>query len=652
MAEKVVAPNFQALEDTYQILGELRGSRDARKYVAKRRDDGTDVVITVATPPTGGESNELSHWAADVQLLANLRHDSVARVFETRWLDNRTLAVASERVPWPTLDEALEHQERFTNPRIAVILQEVHGALQWAREQGLVHRGVTPDNVYFEPGTERIVVALSATPIPMTGPADACRDAQTIGRLAWAMLTGTPYEDAEGSPPLRELAPNLAERVIDATEEMVRCKLGDETPDILTFLGIIAAGDVLKQAEVEIAAMKEQYDEEHQAELAKCEAHRLEVEQHAAEEAARLAKEREETEARLAAQITQLSDERADFERIMMERQEQLTKIRAELETQGGELERRLAEFDTRRKEFERFRMEEQSKLTEMRRLYEMARASAKAGIPRPSDAAGLAAIAATADAAAAESVVPEELADFEGADFAMADEDEKTHRKPQEIKTIFAPLDKPLDMDAKKPSRRKWMVPAGVGAVVLAAVGAFAGIRQMNSAPTANKVTIGKSVIVPTPPRLEDNAYNLRAGFLRQKTAGGMVAPRPLMAPAPTPQATDSAVTGQLPVADTTSAVTPSPQRVAPRPRPRPRAVDPSTDPTNRDLTVRPPATSPFSLPPRDTAVNMVRDTALLRPDTIARRDSLRRDSLARRDTTRRPDSIRVRPDTGRPPG
>ena len=123
------------------------------------------------------------------------------------------------------------------------------------------------------------MVSLMPTTIPITGVPDATSDARTIGTLAWTMLAGETFTQGEGPKPLAELVPNQAVRVVEATEKMARSEDADDL-DIPTFLGIIAAGDALKQAEVELAAQKELYDEQHRAELQKCENHRIEVEQH------------------------------------------------------------------------------------------------------------------------------------------------------------------------------------------------------------------------------------------------------------------------------------------------------------------------------------------------------------------------------------
>lgn len=434
MAEKQSAPDIKALEDTYKIVGELRGAENVRKYMATRRDDGTEVIITVLKAPRGGENNELSHFAADVQLLSSLSHPGLARVYESRWLNNGSLAVVGARVQGKTLAEALKAGEAFSNPRAAVVLQEIWAVMDWARTSGVVHRGVTPDNVYFAPQSQHVCVVLGPTPIPVEGVNDVNGDARTIGELAWAMLTGKPFVAETADRPLEELAPNLAIRVVDATEAMVHgARAEQQEPDVPTFVGIVAAGDVLKQAEIELAAMKEEYEEQHRIALSQCENHRLETEQMAAEQAEMLA------------------TERADFEETMGEHLKELAGVRAELQEEMAALDRRMQEFENRRAAIAQLRTEHEAQMQEARRAREAAAVEAEAKI--------------------------------------ASDERDALRREQSDIRSIIgAPRKVVLP---KRPSanggRRRWMVPAAALGVLLIGGGAVAGvfyIRQNDPRP------------------------------------------------------------------------------------------------------------------------------------------------------------------------
>jgi hypothetical protein len=340
MADSTATPNLRALEDTYRVVGELRASGSTRRFVAKRNDDGAAVMVTVVAPSADAQNNELSHYAADAKLLASLQHPSVLPVLDGRWLGD-SFAIITERASGTTLQDELDRHAEFRNPRIAMILQDIWSGIEAAREQGVVHRWVTPDSVYFDPSSKRPVVALSPAPIPITGVPGPAADARTIGTLAWAMVTGAPF-DPKSKAKLAELEPNLATRVVEAVEGMVRLRDGGPAPDVPTALGIIAAGDVLKQGEIEIQAMKEEYEELHRLELEKCESHRMETEQFAAEQASLIKDERALLDRLASEQSASLAAERAEFEKLMVAREGRIVELRQELEREAARVARGL----------------------------------------------------------------------------------------------------------------------------------------------------------------------------------------------------------------------------------------------------------------------------------------------------------------------
>lgn len=606
-------PDIQALADSYKIVGELRGRGGARKYMATRLQDGAEVIVSVLAAPEGAENNELSHFAADVQLLSSLSHPSMARVFESRWIGTGSLAVVSERIQGTTLAEALNSGQEFSNPRTAAVLQEVWGVLDWARASGVVHRGVTPDNVYFEPSTEHVIVALGPTAIPAAGASDANGDARTIGMLAWSMLTGKLYTD--DAPALSESAPNLAVRVVDATEAIVHgAGSTEQVPDVPTYVGIIAAGDVLKQAEVELAAMKEEYEEQHRAALASCENHRVETERMAADQAELLA------------------SERVEFEETMTQHQEQLTAIHAQLQKQSGEIEQRIAEFEARRAEVNRLRSEQETRIVEARDAREKEDA--------------------------------ERREEFEAKRKRGDYRDES-----EDIRSIVGARPRQAYAKARaKAGERRWAIPVAALAILLVIAGVVGAIvyHTRHGGPASN-VAVAKPVTPHAAP----------AGNPPPQTAGGTLAPG--VVATPPAQTTDSATTkAAVDSPPAPESVPASRPKRAPHQAndvngmiPTPVPVLPADSAARRDSILKKTDSvgAGENANRRDSTVRSdsgyVRDTSTRRDsappvDTAKRRDSLGRgsgivkvDTVFKRDTsTTRRDSVRVRPDsTGRVP-
>src|SRR4051812_29394546 len=106
--EERSAPDLRGL-DGYEVRGELRGTDATRYYIGRTRTEPTaEVVIAVVRPPVGGEKNDLSHYAADAQILQSGAHPGILRVLEGRWVGNDSYALVSERAYGETLDELLE----------------------------------------------------------------------------------------------------------------------------------------------------------------------------------------------------------------------------------------------------------------------------------------------------------------------------------------------------------------------------------------------------------------------------------------------------------------------------------------------------------------------------------------------------------------
>src|SRR4051812_34748760 len=152
--------NLEALAGQYDIIGELASREDIRTFIGKRKEDGLDVLARVAQAPAGDKGNALSHLAADGNLLAGLRHPHHVSIVEGVWVGTDAFAVVTERSFWPSLREVLSRrEEEFSFPRIAAILQDVNAALEWARDQKVVHRLVTLDTVYLEPGSDHVLAS-------------------------------------------------------------------------------------------------------------------------------------------------------------------------------------------------------------------------------------------------------------------------------------------------------------------------------------------------------------------------------------------------------------------------------------------------------------------------------------------------------------
>lgn len=310
---------LEPLADRYDVIGELGSRRDTRTIIARRRDSGDDVLISVVSPPAGDEGNALSHFASDAQRLASQSHRNLVRVLEAHWLENDALAVVRDKVPFPTLEDLLvRRDEAFSCPRVALILQEVNAALEWARGERIVHRTLDPASIYVEPGSDRVLLSFAPRALPRVDMPGAEEDARTIATLARAMLTRSVADPERDRIPLRELRPGLPDRLIDQTDEILALAPHDKIPDMSEYIAVVAMSDNLKRAETECAITTAKLLEEERVAREKIDAERKATEAAAAEQARlfqlerdEFAKERENILAELQKQREALERERA-----------------------------------------------------------------------------------------------------------------------------------------------------------------------------------------------------------------------------------------------------------------------------------------------------------------------------------------------------
>ena len=419
--------DLDQLADAYDVTGELGGNEDARTFLGARRENGQPVLISIAREPAGDEGNALSHLAADVNLLAGQRPRNIVPIIESRWIGKDTLAIVTERLTLPTLEEQLSRrEEEFSYPRIATILQEVNAALEWARGQKVVHRGVRLDSVFVDPGSDRVYVSFVVKPLPPSGIPGEQSDARTIGWLARAMLTRSVADPERDKLSLAELRPGLPSRVVEQTDALIASNPGaTDIPDVRGYIAAIAMSEELKRGETECLRVTTEMAEEQRITREALAAERKAHEEDLAEQARRFAKEREDFTRALAKEREDLTraleKERAELLRAVAKEREEMAnaiaKEREELASAAAAEQKDLQRAtEKERKELQRLAQRERQALAKQREAMTKERealAKERAAFERSSArgreqiAAKLAALQAQADLYAQTSELP-----------------------------------------------------------------------------------------------------------------------------------------------------------------------------------------------------------------------------------------------------
>jgi len=367
-------PDLTLLAADYDIVGELGGRAGTQYLIAtrkgvagKRRDDTGRVLIEVVRPPEGDESHALDHLASDTKLLSGLRHRRLVSVLDGRWVGDDAFAVIREYADDPSVADLLARGDSFTNTRIAALLREVHGVLQWARSQDVVHRRVTPDRLFLEPTTDRVRVTFGVRPLPRVRTTDpTSEDVITVVRLAVAMLTGgiTP-DEAEGHS-FAELRPDLPDRLFEETERLLAEPATDA--DLTLYLALIGMADPVAEGETERDRIRGEVLEEQRVEREKLGKERADLDRLVADERRKLAEEGEELRAAFAEEKARMEREFAAAQRLLAAERTEMQRIvadeRAELTAKRAALVR---EVDARLAEIERAAAADRAKVEELR---------------------------------------------------------------------------------------------------------------------------------------------------------------------------------------------------------------------------------------------------------------------------------------------
>jgi hypothetical protein len=364
MKDQPASLDLGPLEENYQIEGELRRDTRVRVFRAKRRADDRQVEVAVAKANADDERHSVEHLASDATILAGNPHPSLAGIVEGRWLGDDAVAVVRDRIDGAPLSELIAQGQSYTNPRIAKFLESIREGLAWAREHGVVHRTISADTIFVDRFTERAVTTFDFAPLSIHGVPGEDEDARQLAVIGWTLMTGQLVEGER--PPLIELRPDLAKRVVDEIECALAPTPERAAPSSTALIATIAMSDILKEGEVETAVLQAETIEHLRAMREQWDAERAEMERLAAEEAQRCANEQAALRQAMAEQQEQLDAERATFDQdrtVLDQTIAQMQQDRASLDQSIAEQKEEQALFEQARAEMEQERASLQDSL-------------------------------------------------------------------------------------------------------------------------------------------------------------------------------------------------------------------------------------------------------------------------------------------------
>jgi serine/threonine-protein kinase len=148
----------QRLEPHYRVAGKFRlGRRLAtggmgEVWVARNESTGADVALKMLRRGDIDRERELQveeRFRHEARLSAMLAHRSIVKVFDLLEETNGTLVLVMELLRGETLQHYLENKGPRAPREAVAIVSPILSALAHAHERGIVHRDVTPSNIFL-----------------------------------------------------------------------------------------------------------------------------------------------------------------------------------------------------------------------------------------------------------------------------------------------------------------------------------------------------------------------------------------------------------------------------------------------------------------------------------------------------------------------
>ena len=211
-----------ALVDRYRFVHPLGRGGMARVYLARDLVNDRDVALKVLNPEMAKTVGE-DRFKREIRVASRLEHPNILRVLDSGQVDD-LLWFTMPYVQGEDLGDLLINESSLPLPRALAITRAVGAALDYAHEQGVVHRDIKPDNILLQGdqvmvadfGVARAVSEMHekltatgmvvGTPVYMS-PEQASGEKEIDGRSDQYALASVLYEMIAGEPPFRGPTP-------------------------------------------------------------------------------------------------------------------------------------------------------------------------------------------------------------------------------------------------------------------------------------------------------------------------------------------------------------------------------------------------------------------------------------------------------------
>ncbi|TAH38928.1 MAG: serine/threonine protein kinase [Planctomycetota bacterium] len=165
----------------YVVERRLGAGGTSEVFAARCKADGRAVALKILRPALAADPLAVRRFLDEARLLQRLTHPAIvrgARVF--KFMD--TYVLEMERVSGRTLDEHLADGRTFDEDTALSLVMQVASALEYMRQQGVVHRDLKPGNLMIDGAGRVKIIDLGFAGRGLEGRADAC---STLGTPAY-----------------------------------------------------------------------------------------------------------------------------------------------------------------------------------------------------------------------------------------------------------------------------------------------------------------------------------------------------------------------------------------------------------------------------------------------------------------------------------
>jgi formylglycine-generating enzyme required for sulfatase activity/predicted Ser/Thr protein kinase len=146
--EKVGGGRFPNL-DRFEILDLLGQGAFGAVYLAHDPHLDRKVAIKVAKTGVLPGKEDVDRFMREARSAAQLRHPNIVPVYEVGQLPN-TNFIVYDYIEGTTLGEVLKQKKKFSCEEAVDYMRKIASGLNYAHEQGIIHRDMKPDNILLD----------------------------------------------------------------------------------------------------------------------------------------------------------------------------------------------------------------------------------------------------------------------------------------------------------------------------------------------------------------------------------------------------------------------------------------------------------------------------------------------------------------------